>query len=336
MVVWAVFSIAQLPPLDGPPPPREGGGILDVLSVIAIALFAFAALRLVQFFRYRGETILLAMAAAVVLLAEALIAILVSRNWHFSWWEWHLLLLAAFLTIALAARNEYRRRGSLTGAFGGLYLEATLARVDRWYAAAVASVAAAQASWWRDGRRARRAPTRGRHRRGADAPLADGARGRPARRQLPPVPAGRRHGTHPPSRHVLPRRDDRRRARRHRDVRGPRRVHAVQRAPRATRGRGDAERVLGGGRARRRSRRRHDRALRRRRRADRLQRRGQPARPRAAGRACRDGDPDGHARHRRCAIPAGRSSGSGSTPGPPWSVSSGPPHAGASPPSATP
>ena len=146
MVAWAVFSITRLPPLDGPPPPREGAGILDVLSVIAVALYVFAALRLLQFFRYRGGTILLAMAAAVVLLAEALIAILVSRNWHVSWWEWHLLLLAAFLTIALAARNEYQRRGSLAGAFGGLYLEATLARVERWYASAVASVAAAQAS----------------------------------------------------------------------------------------------------------------------------------------------------------------------------------------------
>ena len=146
MVIWAVFSIAQLPPLDGPPPPREGGGILDVLSGIAVALYAFAAVRLVQFFLYRGNAILLAMAAAIVLLAEALIAILISRNWHLSWWEWHLLLLAAFLTIALAARNEYQRRGSLGGAFGGLYLEATLARVERWYASAVASVAAAQAS----------------------------------------------------------------------------------------------------------------------------------------------------------------------------------------------
>src|SRR5262245_23380124 len=28
MVGWAVFSIARLPPLDGPPPAREGGGIL--------------------------------------------------------------------------------------------------------------------------------------------------------------------------------------------------------------------------------------------------------------------------------------------------------------------
>ena len=146
MVAWAMLSIAQVPPLDGPPPPREGAGILDVLSVIAVVLYAFAALRLTQYFRYRGGTILLAMAAAVVLLAEALIAILVSRNWHVSWWEWHLLLLAAFLTIALAARSEYRRRGSLAGAFGGLYLEATLASVERWYASAVASVAAAQAS----------------------------------------------------------------------------------------------------------------------------------------------------------------------------------------------
>ena len=51
----------------------------------------------------------------------------------------------AFATIALAARREYQRRGSLSGTFGGLYLEATLARVDRWYASAVASVAAAEA-----------------------------------------------------------------------------------------------------------------------------------------------------------------------------------------------
>jgi len=145
MVVWAIFSIAQLPPLDGPPPPREGTGVLDVLSFAAVVLYAFAAWRLFQFWRFRGGEILLAMAAAVVLLAEALIAILVSRNWHASWWEWHLLLLAAFVTIALAARNEYQRRGSLGGAFGGLYLEATLARVERWYASAVASVAAAEA-----------------------------------------------------------------------------------------------------------------------------------------------------------------------------------------------
>ncbi|MEX1171454.1 MAG: adenylate/guanylate cyclase domain-containing protein [Chloroflexota bacterium] len=145
MVVWAIASIARLPPLDGPPPPREGSAILDALSVAAIGLYLFAAWRLAQLYRVRGGAVIFSMAIALVLLAEALIAVIVSRNWHLSWWEWHLLLLAAFATIALAARREYQRRGSLSGTFGGLYLEATLARVDRWYASAVAAVGAAEA-----------------------------------------------------------------------------------------------------------------------------------------------------------------------------------------------
>jgi class 3 adenylate cyclase len=120
--------------------------VLDILSIVAVGLYAFAAVQLTRQFRYRRDPILLAMAAALVLLAEALVAMVVSRNWHFSWWEWHLLLLAAFATIALAAQHAYQRRGSLAGAFGGLYLDATLASVERWYASAVASVAAAESS----------------------------------------------------------------------------------------------------------------------------------------------------------------------------------------------
>ena len=320
MVAWAVFSIAQLPPLDGPPPPREGAGVLDVLSVVAVGLFAFAALRLFQVYRYRGDTILLAMAAAVVLLAEALIAMLVSRNWHFSWWEWHLLLLAAFVTIALAARNEYQRRGSLAGAFGGLYLEATLARVERWYATAVASVAAAQAS----GDATEQVLAELRREGATDDELTlltqtaheVGRLDASFRPFLPSVVTERiRHRGH-----VLAGRHERRRTRGHGAVRRSGRVHAVQRAPRAARGRGDAQRVLGGGRPGRRSCRRCHRAFRGRRRADRVQRSGQPARPRAAGGACCARDPHGRAGYRRRPSQAGRSSGSGSTPARRWSV----------------
>ena len=145
MTIWAVASIAQVPPLDGPPPARDSAGLLDILSVVAIALYGFAAWGLWRLYRRRGGSLLFSMAVALVLLAEALVAVLVSRNWHLSWWEWHLLLLAAYAMIALAARREYQQRGSLSAAFGGLYLEATLAQVDRWYASAVASVAAAEA-----------------------------------------------------------------------------------------------------------------------------------------------------------------------------------------------
>jgi class 3 adenylate cyclase len=145
MVVWGVVSLARLPPLDGPPPPTEGVGLLTLLGVVAVGLYAFAAWRTYRLYRERGGAILLTIAVALVLLAEANVAVVVSRNWQLSWWEWHVLMLSAFVLIALGAREEYRRSGSLTGAFGGLYLEQTLARIDRWHAGAIAAVAAAQA-----------------------------------------------------------------------------------------------------------------------------------------------------------------------------------------------
>ena len=145
MIGWAAVSLLGLPPLDGPPPTGEGAGFLTVLAVVSVALYAYAAWRYVELWRDRGGLVPLAVAVALVLLAEAMVAVTFSRNWHLSWWEWHLLMLLAFVAIALAARTEYRRSGSLTAAFGGLYLEATLTRIDRWHAGAIAAVAEADA-----------------------------------------------------------------------------------------------------------------------------------------------------------------------------------------------
>jgi adenylate cyclase len=144
MIVWAFLSLASIPPLNGPPPTQEGVGPLTVLAGVSVVLYLFAAWRYVQVYRRRGGVVPLTVAVAFVLLAEAMTAVAVSRNWHASWWEWHVLMLLAFGAIALGARREYRRSGSLSGVFGGLYLEATLARVDRWHAGAIAAVAAAE------------------------------------------------------------------------------------------------------------------------------------------------------------------------------------------------
>jgi adenylate cyclase len=145
MIIWGAVSLARLPPLDGPPPAREGVGGLQLLAVLAIVLYGFTAWRSLRLYQLRRGTVLLSIAIAMILLAEAMIAIILSRNWQLSWWEWHVLMLLAFALIALGAREEYRQSGSLTGAFGGLYLEATLARIDRWQAEAIAAVAAADA-----------------------------------------------------------------------------------------------------------------------------------------------------------------------------------------------
>jgi class 3 adenylate cyclase len=143
MAAWAVLSLANLPPLDGPPPSKEGVGPLTAIAAVSVALYLFGAWRYLAVYRRRGHIVPLMVAVAFVLLAEAMIAIALSRNWHVSWWEWHVLMLLAFAAIALGARSEYRRSGSLSGAFGGLYLEATLARLDRWHAGAIAALAAA-------------------------------------------------------------------------------------------------------------------------------------------------------------------------------------------------
>ena len=111
MAAWAVVSIARLPPLDGPPTAFEGDGLLGVLSRgrgRAVCLLGVALVPALPAPRRRRD--LLSMAVAFVLLAEAMIAVSLSRNWHASWWEWHVLLLAAFAAIALGARREYQRR----------------------------------------------------------------------------------------------------------------------------------------------------------------------------------------------------------------------------------
>jgi class 3 adenylate cyclase len=112
---------------------------------VAVALFGLAAWRYVAIHRQRGDVLSLAVGVAFVLLGEATVAVALSRNWHLSWWEWHVLMLAGFLAIALGARDEYRRSRSLTTALGGLYSETTLAQIDRWHARAIATVASADA-----------------------------------------------------------------------------------------------------------------------------------------------------------------------------------------------
>ena len=94
---------------------------------MSIPLYGWAAWRTLILYHDRGGALPLSISVGLILLAEAMLAVAVSRNWQLSWWEWHLLMLAAFAAIAIGVRREYASSGSLTGAFGGLYLQGTLA-----------------------------------------------------------------------------------------------------------------------------------------------------------------------------------------------------------------
>ena len=122
MTVWAIVSLAELPPLDGPLGAERLDGWQLVLAAVGVTFYAIAALGFVRLYRRRHAAFVFAFTFAFALLAEAMIAIAWARNWQLSWWEWHILMLSAFLVIAYAARTEWHEER-----FSALYLDETLA-----------------------------------------------------------------------------------------------------------------------------------------------------------------------------------------------------------------
>jgi adenylate cyclase len=118
MIVWGAWSVASLPPLNRPPQFAEGLPLS--LAVPGVLLYAGSAARYVQLWRRRPSLLLLAVPSAFILLAESMIAIAFGRNWHLSWWEWHVLMLVAFGLVALSAQASWREER-----FAELYLPQT-------------------------------------------------------------------------------------------------------------------------------------------------------------------------------------------------------------------
>jgi adenylate cyclase len=145
LAAWAVASLAGIPPLDRVIESERAPWLL-VLVPFGVAAYGFAAWRYLRLYRARRRPLPLAVAVAFVLLAEALVALAFGRAWRASWWEWHVLMAVAFATILLAARREYRTAHSVSGAFGGIYLDRTLERLDRRQSAAMAELVRADAT----------------------------------------------------------------------------------------------------------------------------------------------------------------------------------------------
>ncbi len=126
IVVWAVLALGTLPPLDEPITPEAARGPLLLLWGLGLLLYGYAAYHYARLYLLRRAPVALAVASAWVLLAEAMLAISISRNWHVSWWEWHLLMLLAFGLVARSVWVEWKREGSSAEVFADLYEERTL------------------------------------------------------------------------------------------------------------------------------------------------------------------------------------------------------------------
>ncbi|HET7808045.1 MAG TPA: adenylate/guanylate cyclase domain-containing protein [Gaiellaceae bacterium] len=122
MAAWAVVSLAELSALSGELGTEELDGWQIALAAAGVVLYGAAAFGYYRLYRGRQAPFLLGIALAFALLAEAMLVIAWARNWRVSWWEWHLLMLVAFVTIAISARTEWHEER-----FAPLYLDETLA-----------------------------------------------------------------------------------------------------------------------------------------------------------------------------------------------------------------
>ena len=122
---WFVWTVAELPPLSGHSGEAATGRLILVIAIAGTVVYAVSAARYWLIFRHRRSLLAAAVIACFVLLSEALIGVAVTgeRKWHASWWEWHGLIVSAYLIIGFAAQREWRDER-----FRHLYLPTTRER----------------------------------------------------------------------------------------------------------------------------------------------------------------------------------------------------------------
>jgi len=122
---WFVWTVVDLPPLRGQSGEAATGTLILVIAVVGTLIYALSAARYWLIFRHRRNLLTAAIIACFLLLSEALIGVAVTgeRKWHASWWEWHGLIVSAYLIIGFAAQREWRDER-----FRHLYLPSTRER----------------------------------------------------------------------------------------------------------------------------------------------------------------------------------------------------------------
>jgi class 3 adenylate cyclase len=125
MGVWAIWTVAKLSPLDRPSSEGAKGSLLAILAVLGVLVYGVSAARYWGVFRHHMSLLPGTVIGCFVLLSEAMIGVAVTgeRNWHASWWEWHGLIVTAYVIVGLAVRREWRDER-----FRHLYLPSTRER----------------------------------------------------------------------------------------------------------------------------------------------------------------------------------------------------------------
>ncbi|WP_432833168.1 adenylate/guanylate cyclase domain-containing protein [Dactylosporangium sp. CA-092794] len=142
LFAWIVVTLLDLPPLSRQDQIRDVEGPLTWAAWVAVALYAVAAVRFFLLYRRAPGAVLISVVTAFALLAEAMVAVTLADKWRLSWWEWHLILTAAFLFVGYSAYVRYRAEGSTTGLFAGIAMAETTRRIRQQYTDALEELVA--------------------------------------------------------------------------------------------------------------------------------------------------------------------------------------------------
>jgi class 3 adenylate cyclase len=126
MAVWMLWALLELPPLAGTT--SEGSGtLLRSLAAAGALTYSLCGIRYAVVFRKRMALLPASVITCFALLAEALVgsALVGERTWHASWWEWHALIVTAYVIITYAARRQWSDER-----FHQLYLPTTRERTQ--------------------------------------------------------------------------------------------------------------------------------------------------------------------------------------------------------------
>jgi HD-GYP domain-containing protein (c-di-GMP phosphodiesterase class II) len=122
-------------------PAEQFGRVLGfAMACLAIGFFLFAAWRFYSTYVIARTPATGALAAGLVLLAEAQVIMAFGEVWHLSWWTYHVTMLIGFLIPIGAIGWAYRRGSSLSEIVDGLFVRDAFAKVERSFPEAVSSL----------------------------------------------------------------------------------------------------------------------------------------------------------------------------------------------------
>lgn len=141
------YASAQTEPDPSPPatliytPAEQFGRVLGIaMAVIATAFFALAALRFYQTYAISRTPATGALAAGLVLLAEAQVIMAFGEVWYLSWWAYHVAILFGFVIPVGAIGFAYLRGSSLAAIVDGLFVRDAFAKIERSFPEAIGAL----------------------------------------------------------------------------------------------------------------------------------------------------------------------------------------------------